>query len=196
MERFYDTFDDPNGDAVLTAPGFELRLKAFAIRNFLRFPTSRRRRDGKARSSRRSPRIGTDALANGQPNPLYQAVLVEGNDGGGIDASREGRPASAGPACAPAAAGTKVDVVTSSSSARPPRGWIRHQHAQILNDRPPRAPRDVRCTGGTYPVTVIANHLRSLIGVDDETPTGFRNERCGVEGPGRSSRASSGPAEM
>ena len=114
-------------------------------------------------------RIGTDAVAAGQPDPAYVAYLVEGNDIGGIDVGLLVKTA-------PLARGVpRVDVVSvvqeglTTTCTNPNTGG-----QEILNDRPPLVGEFVvhYADGQALPLTVIVNHLRSLSDVADETPQG------------------------
>jgi predicted extracellular nuclease len=107
-------------------------------------------------------RIGADAVAAGEADPQYEAHLVEGNDIGGIDAGLLVKRARA----------SVVDVTQVGKTAtyvNPNNG-----QAETLNDRPPLVARLTMAgpLGISFPVTVIVNHLRSLNGIDDETPDG------------------------
>src|SRR5262249_39663168 len=97
-------------------------------------------------------KINNDSTAAGQPNPLYQAYLVEGNDQGGIDSGFLVKSSRV----------SVVDVTQVGKDATytdPNTG-----HPAILNDRPPLV---LRAVVGSLPVTVIVNHLRSLLGIAD-----------------------------
>src|SRR6185369_17220520 len=94
---------------------------------------------------------------SGVPSPIYTAHLVEGNDIGGIDVGFLVKS-------------TRVNVINvvqegKETTYTPPGG-----SPEILNDRPPLI-LDATISGPSgappFPITVIANHLRSLNGVDD-----------------------------
>ena len=83
------------------------------------------------------------------------AYLAEGNDVGGIDVGflvRSGR--------------VTVGQVTQVGKDEPfvaPDGGV-----ELLNDRPPLVlEASVAGPGGLLPITVVVNHLRSMIGIDD-----------------------------
>jgi uncharacterized protein (TIGR03437 family) len=103
-------------------------------------------------------RLNSDAIAASQPNPQYEAYLVEGNDIGGIDVGflvKLSRVA-------------VVDVTQFGKTATftdPTDG-----STDLIFDRPPlvlraRATRPGSTT--TMTITVIALHLRSLSGIAD-----------------------------
>jgi hypothetical protein len=169
MERFFDTTDDDavpdNGrddtdDTVLTAAAFDRRLRkaSLAIRDVLRAPDVLAVVEVENLSTLQSiaARVNDDAVAAGAPDPAYVAYLEEGNDIGGIDVGFLVRSA-------------RVDVqeifqIGETASYVTPDGAT-----ALLNDRPSLVLRAaVRGPiGDPYAVTIIANHLRSLNGVDD-----------------------------
>ena len=90
LERFFDTVNDPaKSDSVLTATAFANRLNkaSLAIRNVLRTPDILGvvEMENLTTLQALAAKISADAIAAGQPDPTYQAYLVEGNDIGGID---------------------------------------------------------------------------------------------------------------
>lgn len=117
--------------------------------------------------------IGTlTALANkinddaGAANPNYQAYLIEGD----IDAQDDidvGFLVKA----------SRVNVVSITQEGATTT-YINPLNGQpeLLNDRPPLILRATipSPTGSLFPVTVIANHLRSLIGIDEDPGDGPR----------------------
>jgi predicted extracellular nuclease len=171
MERFYDTADDPAvADVALTPAGFERRLSkaSLAVRNVLKTPDILAvvEMENLATLQTLAARINADAVAAGQPSPHYAAYLEEGNDPGGIDVGflvkNDGR--------------VKVLSVTQVGKAatfiNPATGG-----SELLNDRPPLALRAVITEPGSalsLPLTVIANHLRSLNDAAAVNNTGVR----------------------
>ncbi|MFN0118932.1 MAG: hypothetical protein ACKV2V_00355, partial [Blastocatellia bacterium] len=89
LERFYDDINDPGGDTPLTPAAYQMRLAkaSLAIRDHLKTPDI----VGVVEMEKLSvlqalaAKISVDAIAAGQPDPLYMAFLEEGNDVGGID---------------------------------------------------------------------------------------------------------------
>ncbi|HSB09210.1 MAG TPA: Ig-like domain-containing protein [Blastocatellia bacterium] len=162
MQRFFDTVNDPDvSDVALTPTAFNSRLNkaSLAIRNIMRSPDiiAVSEVENLPTLQAMANKVNGDAVAAGDPSPNYQAYLEEGNDIGGIDVgflvksvrvtvidvTQEGKSA------------TYIDPSTNSPA--------------LLNDRPPLI---LRATiqppaGSPFAVTVIANHLRSLNGVDD-----------------------------
>ncbi len=166
LQRFFDAEDDGEG-TTLTPTAFSARLAkaSLAIRNLLRTPDVLALVEVEDADTLRAlaARLSADALADGAPDPAYQAFLEGGNDPGGIDvgflvASRvavlsvvqEGKGA------------TYTDPTTGSSAT--------------LNDRPPLVlTARWAAPGGTdLVVTVVANHLRSLNDSELDSTTGRR----------------------
>lgn len=162
LERFFDTTDDPGiSDVALTPDAFNIRLNkaSLQIRNVMQLPTI----------------IGVEEVENlsvlqaiadkvnvDSPGAVhYQAFLFEGNDIGGIDD------------------GFLVDtnrvVVRDVQQVNKDETYIDPNTNQpaLLNDRPPTVLHATLETAvdGPVEVTVIANHLRSLSGIDDPVNT-------------------------
>ena len=168
LERFFDDVNDPAiGEPVLTTAAFNNRLNkaSLAIRNVLRTPDVLAVVEMENITTLQSlaTKINNDAVANSQPNPNYQPYLVEGNDVGGIDVGFLVKSARI----------TVVDVTQFGKTATYTNPNTGAQ--DLLNDRPPLVLRaSAQLADGTaFPFTVIANHLRSLLGIDDETPDGM-----------------------
>lgn len=163
MERFFDTTDDPGiSDVALTTTAFNNRLNkaSLAIRNVMRTPDiiGTEEMENITTLQAVAMKINNDALASGQPNPNYQAILVEGNDVGGIDVGFLVKSSRV----------TIIDVTQVGRDAMytEPGGTM-----AILYDRPPLVLRATITApdASQFAVTVIVNHLRSLSGVDDPT---------------------------
>ncbi len=165
MQRFYDTANDPiASDVVLTATAFANRLNkaSLAIRGVMGTPDILGVQEVENLTTLQAiaDKVNADALAAGEPDPAYQAFLVEGNDIGGIDVGFLVKSA-------------RVTVANVTQEGKdttyidPNTGL-----PALLNDRPPlvmeASVADLR-GGPDYPVTVIVNHLRSLSGIDSET---------------------------
>lgn len=162
LQRFFDTVNDPSvGDPVLTEQAFNDRLikLSLAVLNVLRLPDVIGVQEAENLTTLQAiaARINADAATATGTNPNYEAFLEEGNDRSGIDVGflvktsrvavveirQEGKSA------------TFVDPTDGSPD--------------ILNDRPPLLLRAAIEVAGQPPVafTVIVNHLRSLIGIND-----------------------------
>jgi predicted extracellular nuclease len=164
MERFFDTTNDPaTSDVVLTQAAFDGRLNkaSLAIRNVLNSPDVIGVEEMEAGLSvdnsilqAVADKVNTDA---GTPND-YQAYLARGNDPGGINVGFLVRS-------------SRVAVFTVTQYNKNEQ-WVdpTDSVSKNLNDRPPLVLRaTIPQVGGTFSFTVIANHLRSLNGVDDLT---------------------------
>ena len=107
---------------------------------------------------RLAERINADSVAAGGPDPKYEAFLVDGNDPRGID-------------CGFLVKTSRVSVAAVKQFGKDDRfeNPVTRKN-DILNDRPPLA---LHATindakgGKPFAVTVVANHLKSLRGVDD-----------------------------
>src|SRR5258705_1524970 len=163
LERFFDNINDPLiGEPILTATAYANRLNkaSLAIRNVLRSPDviGIIEMENLTVLQTLAAKINTDAVAAGQPNPNYQAYLVEGNDIGGIDVGFLVKPG-------------RVNVVSVIQYGKN-EVFINPGNGQqeLLNDRPPlvlNATFNKPGCASPYAFTVIVNHLRSLNGIDD-----------------------------
>lgn len=173
MQRFFDTVNDPAiGEPVLTATAFNNRLAkaSLGIRNFLRLPDiiGVVEVENLTTLQTLATRISTDAIANAQPDPLYQAFLVEGNDVGGIDVGFLVKSS--------IVTGSTPRVTVNSVTQFGLTTTITNPDAstELLNDRPPLVLDAVvnHPNGASFPLVVIVNHLRSLNGNSDPTAPG------------------------
>ncbi len=171
LERFFDTVNDPAvSDVVLTPAAFEMRLNkaSLGIRNFLRTPDILGVVEMENLSTLQTlaARINSDAVAATQPNPLYEAFLIEGNDIGGIDVGFL----------------VKRQIVAGTTPRVTVNAVVQENAAEVfvnpdsstdlLNDRPTLRLDAVvnNAGGGSFPLTVMVSHLRSLGGSDDRGP--------------------------
>jgi len=161
MERFFDTVNDAGvSDVALTVTAFDNRLNkaSLAIRNVMLTPDilGVEEMENLTTLQAVATKINNDAVAASDPNPNYQAYLVEGNDVGGIDVGF----------LVKASRVTVIDVTQFGKTTMytEPGGAM-----ALLNDRPPLVLRATITAPDTslFPITVIVNHLRSLSGVDD-----------------------------
>lgn len=88
MQRFFDSTSVSNDPAV-TGTAFNNRLKkaSLAIRNVLNYPDVIAVSEVENLSTLQAiaTKVNADAIAASQPDPLYLAYLVEGNDNTGLD---------------------------------------------------------------------------------------------------------------
>lgn len=162
LERFFDDVDDPNlSEPVLTAQAWQNRLAkaSLVLRNYLHTPdiVGVEEVENLSALSALAAKLNADALAAGQVNPNYQAFLQEGLDAGGIDVGLLLKA-------------SRVNVLSVTQEGRDAT-YINplNNQAETLNDRPPlvlRATINAPC-GGTFPLTVIVNHLRSFTSVEN-----------------------------
>ena len=164
LQRFFDTTDDPVvGDVVLTAAAFQRRLTkaSLYIRRLMFLPAviGVQEVENLATLQGLAGTLNRDAREARELKPRYEAYLEEGNDPGGIDVGFLVDRA-------------RVDVlqVTQEGRADTFRNPV-NGRSELLNDRPPLVLRArVFGPGGVNPViTVIVNHLRSLIDIDHPT---------------------------
>lgn len=174
LERFFDTVDDPGvSDVALSPAAFDARLgKASAsVRDLLRTPDILGVVEVENLTTLQAlaTRISADAAAAGQIDPQYAAFLVEGNDIGGIDVGLlvKTTPVALG---VPRVTVNAVVQEGSTTTYTNPNTSL----PELLNDRPPLVlDATVNFADGRgFPVTVIANHLRSLNDVANEAPQG------------------------
>lgn len=175
VERFFDTANDPaTDDPVLTPAAFAARLNkaSLAIRDFLHAPDvlGLVEVENLVALQALAAKVNDDAVAAGQPDPGYIAILSEGNDVGGIDVgflvkTRE------------VAAGTprvEIDAVTqlgADTTWTEPGGGT-----SLLNDRPPlQLDATVHFEDDrSFPLTAIVVHQRSLSGAEADDANGER----------------------
>ncbi len=171
LERFFDDVNDPMiGEPVLTPAALQTRLNkaSLGIRDFLRTPDILGVVEVENLTVLQSlaTRINGDAVAALQPNPVYVAYLVEGNDVGGIDVGFLVKTGTVGSGVPRVLVNTVVQENDGELLVNP------DATTSILNDRPPlRLDAVINYPGGaTFPVTVIVNHLRSLNDVENPEP--------------------------
>ena len=174
LERFFDTVDDPAiTEPVLTSAAFNRRLQkaSLGIRDFMRTPdvVGVVEVENLTTLQALATQINNDAVAASQPNPLYTARLVEGNDIGGIDVGFL----------------IKQSIVTGTTPRVTINAVVQEKagelfvnadaSTELLNDRPSLRLDAVinNAAGATFPVTVIVNHLRSLNNIDDNSAGSF-----------------------
>ena len=161
MERFFDTVNDPGtSDVALTATAFANRLNkaSLAIRNVLNMPDVIGVEEMEHQSTLQAlaDKVNADAVAAGQPSPNYQAFLVEGNDVGGIDVGLLVK-------------GT-INVISVEQLGKDTTFVQPDGTTALLNDRPPlvlTATASQPNSDTSLPFTMVVNHLRSLLSIDD-----------------------------
>ncbi|MBS1787862.1 MAG: HYR domain-containing protein [Acidobacteria bacterium] len=170
LERFFDDQNDPAiGEPVLTTAAYQGRLAkaSLGIRNYMLMPdvVGIVEMENLATLQALAAKISADAIANSQPDPLYQAFLVEGNDVGGIDVGFLVKSATVFGSTPRVTVNAVVQESKNTLFTNP------DSSTELLNDRPPlRLDATINfATGASFPVQVIVNHMRSLNGVDDNS---------------------------
>lgn len=161
-ERFFDTVNDPSvSDVALTQTAFDNRLNKLSllVRNIMQSPDILGVVEMENLSTLQAvaAKLNSDTVAASQPDPGYQAFLVEGNDIGGIDVGFLVKSA-------------RVNVIDVTQYGKDTMYDDPHGGTALLNDRPPLVLRVTVTKNGSataLPLTIIANHLRSLNGIDD-----------------------------
>lgn len=175
LERFFDASNDPAiGEPVLTPVAFSNRLAkaSLGIRNYLHAPDILGVVEVENLSTLQAlaARVSSDAIAAGQPDPLYVAYLQEGNDVGGIDVGFLVKTA-------PVATGTPRVAVQEVQQLGKDFTWTEPGGgSSLLNDRPPLQLDAVVhfADGSAFPLTAIQVHQRSLNDAEADNATGAR----------------------
>ncbi len=175
LQRFFDDQNDPAiGEPVLSSAAYQARLNkaSLAVRDYLHLPDILGvvEIENLAVLQALAARIGTDAVANGQPDPAYAAFLVEGNDVGGIDVGFLIKTAEVG-AGLPRVQVQQVQQIGKATTWTEPGGGT-----SLLNDRPPLLAEVVVnfADGRQLPLTAIVVHQRSLNGAETDDASGDR----------------------
>ena len=163
LENFFDDKDDPDiKEDVLTPEAFQRRLKKISatIRDLMATPdvigvVEAENLDG---LKRLADKINKDAVAAGKADPKYDAFLVDGNDGRGIDVGFLVKT-------------SRVKVLETKQFGKSEKYKNPNSgEDNFLNDRPPlmiRVAIDDTKTGKPFEFTVVANHLKSYLGFTD-----------------------------
>jgi uncharacterized protein len=168
MERFFNSTRDDAGAGLLSAAAYDRRLSkaSLAIRNVLKMPDiiGIEEIENDATLTDLANRVNSDAAGAGQGNPHYLGCTFQGNDVGGIDVAilyKSSRVAEQ--SCDQIGKDTTFINPTDGTSA-------------LLNDRPPVVFRGLitPAAGSPAAVTVVVNHLRSLISNGDDSTDGQR----------------------
>jgi uncharacterized protein len=164
LENFFDDEDDPSiREDIVTKEAFALRLKKIsgAIREYLQMPDiiGIVEAENLAALKKLAEKINADAVATGKPNPKYEAYLIDGNDGRGIDNGFLVKT-------------SRVEVVSVKQFGKDEKytNPVRKEEFH-LNDRPPlvlEAKIADAKTNQPFALTVIVNHLKSFNGYFDE----------------------------
>ena len=170
LENFFDGEDDPAiKEDIVTTEAFNKRMKkiSMAIRDYMKMPDviGVTEAENLAALKRLAQKINDYATASGKPNPKYEAYLIEGNDGRGIDSGFLVKSA-------------RVKVVEVKQLGKDDKFTNpKSKDEDNLNDRPPlvlRASIEDAKTNQPFEFTIVVNHLKSFLGVDDPKDGGAR----------------------
>ncbi len=163
LENFFDDKDDPAiKEDVATPEAFARRLQkvSFAIRDFMQSPDviGIVEAENLAALKRLAAKINADSVAAGKPDPKYEAFVIEGNDGRGIDNGFLVKT-------------TRIKVLETKQLGKDDKYKNPNtKDDNFVNDRPPlllRASIDDSKSGTPFEFTVVANHLKSYLGYND-----------------------------
>ncbi|MBP9665101.1 MAG: hypothetical protein KBD94_10805 [Pyrinomonadaceae bacterium] len=163
LENFFDDEDDPAiKEDIVTTESFNARMKKIsaAIRGVMQSPDVIGIVESENLSAlkRLAARINADTVAGGKPDPKYEAYLVEGNDGRGIDNGFLVKS-------------SRVKVIDVKQFGKDEKFKNANtKEDNFLNDRPPlvlRGSVDDTKTGQPFEFTVVVNHLKSFLGYND-----------------------------
>lgn len=163
LENFFDDTDDPAiKEDIVTSAAFERRLKKIsaAIRALMMSPdvVGIIEAENQTVLQKLAERINKDAVAAGKPDPKYEAYVVDGNDGRGIDSGFLVKSSRV----------KKLEIQQFGKDEKY-KNPINKEDI-FLNDRPPlmlRASIDDPKTNQPFEFTVVANHLKSFLGYND-----------------------------
>ncbi|UHQ22753.1 lamin tail domain-containing protein [Lysobacter sp. 5GHs7-4] len=161
--RFFDEVPESNGAPTLKPEAVEKRLgkTSAAICQYLKTPDILGVVEVENVSilGRLADRINSTCASA----PGYVPYLVSGNDPGGINVGFLVATRDSG------AGQPRVEVVEVVQYGKDATFANPNGSTALLNDRPPLLLRAIvhQDNGASYPITVIANHLRSLNGIDD-----------------------------
>jgi len=169
LENLFDDEDDPEiKEDIVTREAFQKRLKKIssAIRDYMKTPdvVGVIETENLAVLKKLAEKINADAVSASQPNPKYEAYLIDGNDGRGIDSGYLVKSA-------------RVKVIEVKQLGKDDKFKNPKGDEDVLNDRPPlmlRASIDDAKTGKSFEFTAIVNHLKSFLGVNDPKDGGER----------------------
>ena len=170
LENFFDDEDDPAiKEDIVTTETFQNRLKKIstAIRDYLRTPDviGTIEVENLAALKKLADKINADAAAAKQENPKYEAYLIDGNDGRGIDVGFLVKT-------------SRVKVIDVKQFGKDEKFKLPNSKDEdILNDRPPlmlQATIEDPKTNKNIALTIVVNHLKSFLGIDDPKDGGAR----------------------
>jgi uncharacterized protein len=167
MEHFFDTNGNPGTSAAkLTPAAFANRLNkaSLAIRNVMQTPDILGVEEVGTIATLQSvaDQVNNDAVSAGQPNPNYQPYLFQGNDSSGINVGFLVK--------------SRVNVISVLQVGKDTTFIEPNGTTGLLNDRPPLVLTATVAQPNSdvpLPITVVVNHLRSLLDIDDPSDGPF-----------------------
>lgn len=163
IENFFDDQDDPDiREDVVTAEAFARRLQKIsnAVRTFMKLPDVIGVVEAENLNAlkRLAAKLNADTVGAGKPDPKYEAFLLEGNDGRGIDNGYLVKT-------------SRVKVIETKQLGKDEKYKNPTTKEDVfLNDRTPfmlRASIEDAKSGQPFEFTVIVNHLKSYSGYSD-----------------------------
>lgn len=163
LENFFDDQDDPSiKEDIVTPEAFQRRLNkiSMAIRVFMQSPDviGVVEAENLAALKRLAQKVNADSVAAGKPDPKYEAFVIDGNDGRGIDNGFLVKT-------------SRVKVLETKQYGKDDKYKNPNtKEDNFLNDRPPlmlRASINDPKTNSPFEFTVIVNHLKSFLGYSD-----------------------------
>jgi predicted extracellular nuclease len=170
LHNLFDDEDDPKiKEDIVTSEAFQNHLKkiSMAIRDYMRFPDviGTVEVENLAVLKKLADKINADSVAANQTNPKYEAYLMDGNDGRGIDVGFLVKS-------------SRVNVVEVKQLGKDEKFKNpNNKDEENLHDRPPlmlQATIDDVKTGKPFAFTVVVNHFKSFLGIDDPKDGGAR----------------------
>jgi predicted extracellular nuclease len=163
VENFFDDIDDPAiKEDIVTTDSFNKRMKkiSLGVRNIMQSPDviGVIEVENLAALKRLAEKINSDSEAAGKPNPKYEAYLIDGNDGRGIDSGFLVKS-------------SRITVIETKQLGKEDKFENKSvEEEAFLNDRPPlmlRASMMDDKTKQPFEFTVLVNHLKSFLGYND-----------------------------
>ncbi len=163
LENFFDDQDDPAiKEDIVTPDAFARRLQkiSMAIRDFMQSPDiiGIIEAENLPALKRLAAKINADTVTARKPDPKYEAILIDGNDGRGIDNGFLVKT-------------SRVKAIESKQLGKENKYKNPDtKEDNFLNDRTPlmlRASIEDAKSGQPFEFTVVVNHLKSFLGYSD-----------------------------
>lgn len=169
LENFFDDEDDPAmKEDIVPTDVFQRRMNKIsrAVREYMQTPDILGviEVENLAVLKKLAAKINADATAEDKPNPQYEAFLIDGNDGRGIDSGFLVKT-------------SRVKVLEVKQFGKDDKYKTPEGKEENLFDRPPlvvKAQIVDEKTNKPFEITVIVNHLKSFLGSNDPKDGGLR----------------------